>query len=432
MSDTEEIEKKEEKPNFFTTLLKNIVYFFIFTIVGITILYNCKVAAGGLIPTSLDNCKLNVSGVKTEIDDGNGTKTPNITYKTNVGCGEKKPVTTNINIVYQDDMYYSAKLNFNYNDNVNSLMNSGFMKFLLELTNGPKANHYTYYFGKILQLIVFTNFAIFDKFYKTLNSIATKPFSEVIIIFFLPWQYIIPIVFPFFIFINVVLFIFGWFYYLTLFWAKKTPDEQGEIPETVEWKNEKASWWILLYIFIAFCLLFIPITLAPFIAIIIIIYVNIFPLFATGHVKGTPSDKKYGFRDFLMDTMKFKKQMIMYNFSFYLIMGAYSSYGSSVAITAFLVILIIWFFDKMFGIYTPYKWTSKDALSPMDSSSMDTSKVPPQSGYKVPGPADAAAVAPGPAAAPVAPVAAAPVAPVAAAPAPVAAAPVAPVVPAQG
>jgi len=370
MSDTEEIEKKKEEPNFFTTLLKNIVYLFIFMIIGTAILYNCKVAAGGLIPTSLDNCKLNMSGVKTEIDNGNGTKTPNITYKTNVSCGEKKPVTTNINIVYQDDMYYSAKLNFNYNDNVKSLMNSGIMKFLLDLTNGPKSNHYTYYFGKILQFIIFTNFAIFDKFYKTLNNIATTPFRETCIIFLIP--FIISTIFPFFIFINVVLFIFGWFYYLTVFWAKKTPDEQGDIPEIVEWKEEKTDYWLILYVFIAFCFMFIPMMIAPFLGIIIAVYVNIFPLFATGHVKGTSSDKKYGFSDFLMDTMKFKKHIIMYIFSFLLIMDANKSYGSSVAITAFLVIAIICIFDKMFGIFTPYKWTSKDALTPIVSSNLQS------------------------------------------------------------
>jgi hypothetical protein len=379
-SDTEdEIEKKKE-PNFFTSLLKNTISLLIFMIIGIAILYNCKVAAGGLMPTNLDNCKLAVSKMQTEIDNGDGTKTPNVTYKTNVGCGNKKPVTTNINIAYQDEMYYSAKLDFNYNDNVNSLMNSGILKFLMELTNGPKSNNYTYYFGKILENIIFTNFAIFDKLYKTLNSISTTPFSETCIIFLTP--YIFPIILPFFIFINVFLFIFGWFYYLSLFWSKKTPAEQGEVPQVVEWKDEKTNWWIILYVFIAFCLMFIPMMGGPIIGIIIVIYVNIFPLFATGHVKGTPQDKKYGIRDFLMDTLKFKKNVIMYIFSYLLIIGAYNSngsHGAAVAITAFLVILIIWFFDKMFGIFTPYKWTAKDAMTAMSGvGSSNESQVLPE------------------------------------------------------
>ena len=376
----EELKKESENTSsFLNSLLKNVIYMIIYVFIGISILYGCKVAAGGLIPTDLNNgCNLKV--VPEPIIDENGIQSGEKIYKTSVKCTAGKDVTTNINIVYKDDMYQSTKLEFSFKDNVENLINAGVIKWLMELTNGPKANNYTYYLGKIIQNIVFTNFSLFDKLYKMINNIATSPISESFVIFILP--YLIPIIFPFFIFVNMGIFVFGWFYYLTLFWAEKEPKNQGEIPHTVKWQDGKTNWKYWLVLFIAFCFMFIPFALGSLIGIVMPIYTIIFPLFAKGHVKGTPTDQSYNFGDFFTDTLKFKKHVIMYFFSYYVVMGAYNSNGengSAVALTAFLAIALIWFFDKMFGVFTPYKWTSKDNITPMMKSSSNPIIPPVQS-----------------------------------------------------
>jgi len=55
--------------------------------------------------------------------------------------------------------------------------------------------------------------------------------------------------------------------------------------------------------------------------------------------------------------------MIMYYFSFNVIVGAYNSgeNGPATALTALLAILFIWVFDKMFGVFTPYDWEKNDS-----------------------------------------------------------------------
>jgi hypothetical protein len=214
---------------------------------------------------------------------------------------------------------------------------------------------------------------MFDKLYKMINNIATSPFSESCIIFLLP--YLLPMIFPIFIVANMGIFVFCWFYYLSVFWAEKDPKNQGDIPHTVKWRDGKTTWVYWIYLLIAFFMMFIPIALGSLIGMIIPIYTIIFPLFAAGHVKGTAPDDSYTFGNFFTDTLKFKKHVVMYIFSYYVISGAYYSNGENgfaVAFTAFLAIAIIWFFDKMFGVFTPYKWTSNDNITPMKKSSLKT------------------------------------------------------------
>jgi hypothetical protein len=360
-------EATESAPNFFGSLIANSIYLIVYAVIGVIILYDCKVAAANLIPTTLEGCKLTIAGMQSFIDDGNGNMIPEEIFEPNVGCKQYKNETVNINIIYKDDMIQSSKLEFKFKDNSSALTNSGVIKWLMELLNGPKSNTYSYYFGKVLSTVILTNFSLFDKMFKMLNNVATTPLSESIIIFILP--YILPILFPIIIFVNLVLFVFSWFYYITAFWAVRNPLQENQDdanPVTVSWKDGKPDWWILLYYFIGFCLVGIPFMVGAIIGIIMPIYCIVFPLFATGHLKGAPEEEKFTFGNFMSTMFRFKAHVLMYHFAYYIIIGAYNSNsenGAAIAITAFIVILLIWFFDNMFGVFTPYKGTKDDYLS---------------------------------------------------------------------
>jgi hypothetical protein len=368
MSDNPDEEvKKEEPPTFFGGLLKNVIYLIIYAIIGISILYGCKVASANIIPTTLDGCKLAINTLESFIDDGDGNMIPEKIFVPNVTCPQHKIETANINIIYKDEMYQSSKLEFSYKENQDRMINSGTIKWIMGLLYGSKSNHYSYFFGKILSSVLLTNLAIFDKMYKMINNIASTPFSESCVIFLLP--YLLPIIFPFIILINTVLFVFSWFYYMSVFWAIRDPKPENEDdthPVTVQWKNGQPNWWILLYYFIGFCLMFIPMMMGSVLGMIMPIYSIIFPLFATGHLKGSPKDDSFNFGDFIASTLKFKKHVFMYFFSYYVVMSAYKSNptnGLLVAITAIVVIFIIWFFDNMFGVFKQYQGGKKDYLS---------------------------------------------------------------------
>jgi hypothetical protein len=134
-----------------------------------------------------------------------------------------------------------------------------------------------------------------------------------------------------------------------------------------EWQNydpdDDAAWStfgkFLLYLG-GFFMMGIPLMVGSICGMAFPIYAIIYPLFVTGTVKGQP----YNFGNFLTDMLKFKKHVIMYYFSFNVIMGAYNNSGengAATALTAFLAILFIWVFDKMFGVFTPYDWEKNDS-----------------------------------------------------------------------
>ena len=387
MSDNpDEEQKEEEPPTFFGGLFKNIFYIIVYAIIGIAILYGCKVASANIIPISLDGCKLTITEIETSIDDGNGNDISEIVFQPNVGCSNKKNETVNINIIYKDDMYQSSKLEFNHQDNSNIMVNSGTIKWLMGMMNGPKSNHYSFYFGKILSTIFLLNLSLIDKLYKMINNIATSPFSESCVIFLLP--YLLPMLLPVFIMVNLIAFGFCWFYFMKVFWSERNPEagtEDPAHPEPVSWNDKPTSWWILLYYFIGFCGLFIPMMMGMFLGMIMPVYCLIFPLFAVGHLKGTPEGETFNIGDFIMSTLKFKKHVFMYVFSYYMIKGAYDSSaenGLGVAITALFVILLIWFFDNMFGVFKPYEGKKKDHLSVFLKGTISKKTDPPISGKK--------------------------------------------------
>lgn len=388
MSDNpDEEQKEEEPPTFFGGLLKNIFYIIVYAIIGIAILYGCKVASANIIPTSLNGCKLTLTEIETSIDDGNGNDISEIVFQPNVGCSNKKNETTNINIIYKDDMYQSSKLEFNHQDNSNIMVNSGTIKWLMEMMNGPKSGHLGFYFGKILSTVVLLNLSLIDKFYKMINNIATSPFSESCVIFLLP--YLLPMLLPVFIMVNLIAFGFCWFYFMKVFWSERNPEagtENPAHPEPVSWNDKPTSWWILLYYFIGFCGLFLPMMMGMFVGMIMPFYCIFFPLFAVGHLKGTPEGETFNIGDFIMSTLKFKKHVFMYVFSYYMIKGAYDSSaenGLGVAITALFVILLIWFFDNMFGVFKPYEGKGKDHLSVFLKGTISKKTDPPISNKKV-------------------------------------------------
>ena len=93
---------KEAAPTFFGGLIKNTIYLIVYAIIGIALLYGCKVSAANLIPTSLEGCKLNITEIESFIDNGNGDMVPEQVFEPNVGCKQRKDETVNINIIYKD------------------------------------------------------------------------------------------------------------------------------------------------------------------------------------------------------------------------------------------------------------------------------------------------------------------------------------------
>jgi len=358
--DDETETKKKSQGGFFVTLLKKVIWMVIFLFVGIAMLYGCKVAAAHLIPTTLGTCDVNFDSIekkgKTIISERLSCVQP-----------EEIPDTTTVNITIANNKQgvpYSKRLTFSYKEIYEKYMNTGVLKYLKLWQNGNNASRGKAFLSRMIEGAIFANFSIFSKVYETLNSAASTPLAETLVIFILPMIFMY--VYPLFIIVNMFLFVGFFFFNLSVFTKKREPFQPQDPPQETKWVNyepdEDGEWStfgkFLLYLG-GFFMMGIPLMLGSFLGMFMPIYSIIYPLFATGTVGGKP----YNFGNFFTDMLKFKKHMIMYYFSFNVIVGAYNSgeNGPATALTALLAILFIWVFDKMFGVFTPYDWEKNDS-----------------------------------------------------------------------
>ena len=362
MSDNPEEEetKKTSQGGFFSTLLKNVIWMIVFVFVGIAMLYGCKVAAANLIPTTLDRCEVNFDSVER--------KGKMITAET-LSCIRPDEVdpTTTVNITIANNKQgvpYSKKLTFNYDETYEKYINSGLFKYLKVMQSGNNASKGTTFISKMVEGAIFANFSIFDNFYKMVYSSATTPLGETLVIFVLPMIFMY--IYPFFMIINMFLFVGFYFFNLNIFTKKRDPEQPADPPMATQWINydegEDGEWStfgkFLLYLG-GFFMMGIPLMIGSVLGLALPIYAIVYPLFVTGKV----GKNNYNFGNFFTDMLKFKKHMIMYYFSYNVVMGAYKSgpNGLSTAITAFLAFVFIWVFDKMFGVFTTYDWEKNDS-----------------------------------------------------------------------
>jgi hypothetical protein len=362
MSDNpdDETKKTTSQGGFFVTLFKKVIWMIIFLLVGIAMLYGCKVAAANLIPTSLSDC---------DVTNQETMKKGKMITSERVDCNipDEIPQITTVNITIANNKQgvpYSKRLSFNYNEINQKFINTGIFKYLKLAQEGNNASKGSTFLSKMVEGAIFANFTIFDKVYKTLNSAATTPLGETLVIFILPMIFMY--VYPFFAIINMFLFVGFYFYNISIFTKKREPFQPADPPMKTEWVNyepdEDGEWStfgkFLLYLG-GFFMMGIPLMIGSIMGMLLPIYAIIYPLFATGTVNKRP----YNFGNFLTDMLKFKKHMIMYYFSFNVVMGAYNSgpNGLAIAITALLAIAFIWVFDKMFGVFTPYDWEKNDS-----------------------------------------------------------------------
>ena len=359
--DDETESKNNLQGGFFVTLLKKVIWMIIFLFVGIAMLYGCKVAAANLIPTTLGNCDINFDTVE---------KKGKMISSERLSCvqPEEIPDTTTVNVTIANNKQgvpYSKRLTFNYKEIYEKYINTGILKYLKLMQNGNKASKGTAFLSSMIETAMFANFSIFDKFYKMMNNAAASPLAETLVIFILP--IIFMYIYPLFIIVNMFLFVGSFFFNLSIFTKKRYPEAPETPPMETEWQNydpdDDAAWStfgkFLLYLG-GFFMMGIPLMVGSICGMAFPIYAIIYPLFVAGTVKGQP----YNFGNFLTDMLKFKKHVIMYYFSFNVIMGAYNNSGengAATAMTAFLAILFIWVFDKMFGVFTPYDWEKNDS-----------------------------------------------------------------------
>jgi len=330
--------KEEEPPNFFYQLGTDIGIFIGYSFIGVFILYGCKVAAAKIIPTDAD-CRPYVS-----IEEA-GFPCPLIP--------QPNPIVTNINIIQKNGELASTKLEFDYEKNIKMLEN-GIFGTIANLKNGPKSTNLKFYFASILQTVLYYNATIYQKVFETMYNISQNTWGESLIIVFLG-KYFLALL-PILCLVNTFVFVGAYFYFIINFFY--TEKKEGGYT-TWTYDSDNFSWfWYIVYIFIAFCLIFIPFSLGSILGAVICLYLLILPAYVTGTVKGSDGiNNNYNFGKFLTDTFKYKKHIIMIVFTLYILYDAYKTWGTVALVYGLLSVCIILimpsFRSSIYGIYEP-------------------------------------------------------------------------------
>ena len=308
-------ENQEKKQPDFKGFIIGILYHIIITILlgfmlfGSIGLFTCKVAQSNILP---DNVKLapftNTMRNVEEIDIN-----MNIIKEYGLkGLGW---------LLFQDPIsVYSQKTQFSNEDAI-----KGYYKGILGKINSYKdLGNYWLYFTNVLNSMIATNNYLTTYFYQGLNSFCSE------------WMIIIiyTLLFPF-----IYLFMFFYNFWLTIWFHithigdlfKKQTDKEWEKDDDVSYfRPFKIFWMIVLAFFIG-----IPIFI---IWIFSTIYSIFSPLFSEYKIKGEQGTKN--FMSFFVNTIKYKKQLLMILLSFFLLQQTNTSLGSNYTASALIAIIV--------------------------------------------------------------------------------------------
>jgi len=340
-----EIEKKKKQmlssmgtttaPNnplgYATTLFRQLFTFGIMIVIGTTMVYSGKVAQANILPTNI-NC-FPYTNVTPTID--------------------KVDVDINVVKVKQGEVY-STKLEFDQTKNM-KIMEEGFLGFLKRMTEHKESGHFYLYACSLYQSAISNNLFMNTVYYNLINSYC----SESVILFLLPYFNIFWFIITFVV--NLFYITWTWFKNLHLFYRKKTfeNDKTVWLPGESMWSfsNVFKSLFMIFIAFIAWIFLGIGVII-PFMTFTTAVYSILMPMFMEANVKG--SGKPYTFSSALRDVFKYKISVIMYIITYYMITGAYSSFGSTATGVSFIAFIILLFFTT---IYKAYKPAAKDTAT---------------------------------------------------------------------
>lgn len=372
-SNTSDIDKKrqESKPdqinfentyNYGVYLFRQLITLAIIIGVGTGIVYGNKAFLSGVVPVNTKYFPY------TNIVPDNTNTPPEVQTSIN-------------NIKMGGDKNYSTKLEFSKEEN-DKILESGLIGYLRNLKY--RNNVYLLYFCSVLQDILATNLQLNKTFYKLFGSI----FTESMNIFIVPFIFIFWCMLMFFInFANIILRLFtnlkllfstpkngnpkpsffsnpiGYFKNMFLKENTERDDDNKEWDTGNMWSGLNIFTTIIYIILIIIFTVFFGFALVyPFISVVTIIYCFALPLFMTANdVKTYNKPSKYGFKNAIVDVLKYKSKLIMLIVSYYIISGANTYFGNTVTAISFVIFLIMFFFTPLFE---SYQLNYKDNITP--------------------------------------------------------------------
>jgi len=319
----------KESGNFIASLIGQLIILGILVIAGTCMLYTCRVAQSNILPTDI-NC----SPYTNEL--------PNILEK-----------SVNIDIVKTAQGIFSTKLIFPMEENMQNLQ-EGFIGKLNKMKDPAlTTNNFSLYYATTIQQVLANNLNIINWIYSAINN---SIFNETSIIFIVPFISI----FVNFIssIVNGAYLIFLWFYNLHLFFSTNEVTTNNLGKKEHSWVANSmwslTNWWKSIILIWAFIILFIIAGIGliiPILTTLITLFSILLPLFMTARKDG--GNKSYTFTDALMNVLKYKRNIIMYIISLFVIVDANTAYGTYSAFVAIVACAILSYFVPIYTQYIP-------------------------------------------------------------------------------
>ena len=351
--------------NFITNTLTSGIKLIIYCIIGLLIIYLCKIAQSNVLPTDI-NC---------------------YPYTDEKGHDPEK-----INTFIFTNLFFSKPrkamiLEF---PNINNSFINSTLKYFNEYKDNPKSTFLGNFFVNIFQSLFVKNFNYYNTMFSFINQI-----PEFLLVIF--GYYLGILVFVLGTLMNVIFLCYYWFSNLGWFLKKnvnvKVNEETGEIiplgkPKWVDlrWqakldKNnepiEGTSEWSSFLIGIILIIVFIWILIFSFFLQFFSIFGAVFSIYclvACFMYESKLAGKSINFTDLFVYLFKYNKLIIMTMFSYSVISSAYYSLGPTSAGFAVLTLFCIYYF-KIIEMFVPVKSDSDERVE-VEINSKQAYKVP--------------------------------------------------------
>ena len=297
---------------FFTSLLYQLITLFIILLVGISILYGCKVSQSNILPTDL-HC---------------------FPYESADPIIKEIPI--NMNITSVNGEKYSQKIFFPYQANKKNFL----LDYLRKIKDQPKASSTVTFLVEVIMTFLQFNYSMTNGFYHILNSYL----PESVIIFLSPVLLLLSLFV--FVFFDFFYFIYAWFSNMSWLFKENTNQTNTGTPN---WKSVNLlepfryffAWFLAVVFFWVFILGFG--FMFPVMLVLCLNYALFSPLGVTGFTKINNAFHKVSLFQFFKDVLKDKKQIIMTLFSVFVVLSSFSYFDTIVGILFLLIILLFWF-----------------------------------------------------------------------------------------
>jgi len=331
--------------NFIVGFIQNFIHLLIVIIMGIIILWGCKVSQASLLPTD-------IFCYPYEEKEYNGTKF--------MPTNDSDNFDININLKKIEDILMSEKIRFPYKDFEPNQQNM-LVNFLTSIKFAYWNKGTIEYIISIIESLIVSNYSIQNTFYLILNKYLNEPLIVFLAPYFMPPYLMVIGIY------NYIYLIYLWFSNMGWLFTKNTTKEKHGRPIWKVCSLREDGFlpmivglilvWVFLLVF-----LFGNFILFPGIIFFVMIYCFFSVTSYNAKIKRVFQNEKgetvektisYGIIEAVKDFLKYKKHYIIAIITYQLLLGVGSHFGYSSFALCVIGVVLLYFYSDLYKAIIP-------------------------------------------------------------------------------